>query len=204
MVCINTKKMQAQKGVLLALAKSVGRNLFSGKSILNISMPVTIFSYDSNLSLLCKSFCYGPKLLEKASKEADPEARFKYVVAFAFGCTNSYIQMDKPFNPILGETYQCLIDNCPVYGEQTSHHPPISSILMKGRGYTAYGSFEAKVNLSLNSAKGSNEGVTYISFDENDMKKKMIKFNVPPGEVGGLMWGERTLRCVDRTQYLDQ
>lgn len=68
MICVNTKKLEAQKGVLLALAKSVGRNLFSGKSILNISMPVIVFSYDSNLSLLCKSFCYGPKLLERAAK----------------------------------------------------------------------------------------------------------------------------------------
>ena len=116
MICINVKKMEAQKGVLMALAKSVGRNLFSGKSILNISMPVTIFSYDSNLSLLCKSFCYAPKLLERAAKQTDLEARFKNVVAFALGCTNSYIQMDKPFNPILGETYQCLIDNSLVYG----------------------------------------------------------------------------------------
>jgi hypothetical protein len=43
--------------------------------------------------------------------------------------------MAKPFNPILGETYQTFIDGCPVYGEQISHHPPISSLLMIGRGY---------------------------------------------------------------------
>ena len=97
------------------------------------------------------------------------------------GCTNSYIQMDKPFNPILGETYQCLIDNSLVYGEQTSHHPPISSIFMKGRGYTAYGSFEAKVSLGLNSAKGSNEGITHVSFHESDFKRQVVKFSVPPG-----------------------
>lgn len=60
MISINTKKLEAQKGVLAQLVKSVGRNLFSGKSILNISLPVTVFSYESNLSLLCKSFCYGP------------------------------------------------------------------------------------------------------------------------------------------------
>jgi hypothetical protein len=27
-----------------------------------------------------------------------------------------YLRMDKPFNPILGETYQSLIDGCLVYG----------------------------------------------------------------------------------------
>jgi hypothetical protein len=49
--------------------------------------------------------------------------------------------MDKPFNPILGETYQTIIDGCPVYGEQISHHPPISAVFMKGRGYKIYGHF---------------------------------------------------------------
>ena len=44
MIAINMKKIEAQKGVLKELVKSVGRNLLSGKSILNISMPVTIFS----------------------------------------------------------------------------------------------------------------------------------------------------------------
>ena len=47
--------------------------------------------------------------------------------------------MEKPFNPILGETHQCWIDGCPVYFEQISHHPPIAAYLMKGRGYTVSG-----------------------------------------------------------------
>lgn len=49
------------------------------------------------------------------------------------------IIMEKPFNPILGETYQGIVDGCPIYGEQISHHPPISSIYMVGRGYRIFG-----------------------------------------------------------------
>ena len=79
-------------------------------------------------------------MLEKAALEPNPEARLKYIVGYALGSNNAYVLMDKPFNPILGETYQCIIDGCPVYGEQISHHPPISSIFMKGRRYTVYGS----------------------------------------------------------------
>ena len=86
-------------------------------------------------------------------------------MAYALGSNNAYVLMDKPFNPILGETYHCMIDGCPVYGEQISHHPPISSIFMKGRGYTVYGSLESRVSLSINSATGSNHGVMHISFD---------------------------------------
>ena len=45
MISINEKKLEAQKGVLSHVAKTMGRNLFTGKSILNVSLPVTIFSY---------------------------------------------------------------------------------------------------------------------------------------------------------------
>jgi hypothetical protein len=79
--------------------------------------------------------------LELASQQTDPIQRMKYVIAFTVTSSVCYIRMDKPFNPILGETYQALIDGCPIYGEQISHHPPISSIFMKGRGFTAYGTF---------------------------------------------------------------
>ena len=36
----------------------------------------------------------------------------------------------KPFNPILGETFQAKIDDCLYNLEQTSHHPPICNFLV--------------------------------------------------------------------------
>lgn len=63
------------------------------------------------------------------------------VVCFILGSSISFFQADKPFNPVIGETYQGIIDGCPVYGEQISHHPPISGILFYGRGYKISGQF---------------------------------------------------------------
>lgn len=40
------------------------------------------------------------------------------------------MSMLKPFNPILGETFQCKIGNTKMYVEQTSHHPPIYNFLV--------------------------------------------------------------------------
>ena len=69
-----------------------------------------------------------------------------------------YLEMAKPFNPILGETYQCWINGCPFYAEQISHHPPISSFLMIGRGFRVYGSIIPEIDLSMNSGVGYNTG----------------------------------------------
>ena len=54
------------------------------------------------------------------------------------------------------DAYQGFIDACPLYGEQISHHPPISSIFMAGRGYFISANLEAKINFGLNSAAGLN------------------------------------------------
>jgi hypothetical protein len=63
MVSINIEKVKAQAGVLKEIIVSIGRNFLSGKSILNTSLPVTVFGEESNLSLLGKSFGYAPILL---------------------------------------------------------------------------------------------------------------------------------------------
>lgn len=116
------------------------KNIFSGKGALNISLPVTIFNCDSNLQRLCLSLSLGPQYLEKAAGLKNPVERMKY--CFIFGLTNSllYFDIEKPFNPILGETYQGFIAGCPVYAEQVSHHPPITAIYFIGRGYKVYAS----------------------------------------------------------------
>jgi len=63
MLSINYEKVKAQNSVLKSVIKSIGKNIFNGKSILNLSLPVTIFGKDSTLSLICKSYSYAPFLL---------------------------------------------------------------------------------------------------------------------------------------------
>lgn len=77
----------------------------------------------------------------------------------------------------MGETYQGTIDGCPIYAEQISHHPPISSFYMIGRGYKIFGCVEAKVNLHFNSADGLNEGFYNVQFDDG----QKITFTSPAG-----------------------
>lgn len=180
---------------------TIKKNLFSGKGILNISLPVEIFSCDSNLQKLCESLSMAPDLLEKKACESGVGAlgRFKACVAFAFTVSVVYFDIDKPFNPILGETFQGFIDGCPVYGEQISHHPPISSILFIGRGYRIYGNIEAKVYVHLNSGEGVNEGFSTIEFDDGGR----VVFQTAPGEVSGLAVGDRKFRFKGKTYIMD-
>ncbi len=94
--------------------------------------------------------------------QEDPVERMRQVVCFLVGVAINFVQTDKPFNPVLGETYQGLIDGCPVYAEQISHHPPISSVLFYGRGYRIYGNFEPTVETGMNKLTGINKGTHLI------------------------------------------
>lgn len=53
MVLINQTKIAAQNNVIKFIMSTLKKNLFSGKGILNISLPVEIFNVDSNLQRLC-------------------------------------------------------------------------------------------------------------------------------------------------------
>ncbi len=70
-----------------------------------------------------------------------------------------------------------MIDGCPIYAEQISHHPPITSLYFIGRGYKVHASLEAKVYLHLNSGDGVNEGYYSIVFDDGHV----IRFQTAPG-----------------------
>lgn len=74
---------------------------------------------------------------------------------------------------------------------------------MVGRGYRLYGSFEAKVNIGINTATGSNEGILNISFDNNNLSKQLIKLKYPPGEVTGLTFGVRKVAATQKGYILD-
>ena len=49
LIFVNAKKMEDQKNVLKFILSKIGKNLLSGKSVLNISLPVDIFAPKSNL-----------------------------------------------------------------------------------------------------------------------------------------------------------
>jgi len=75
-------------------------------------------------------------LLSRANKEADSKLRLMLVCAFGaaqYACSAS--RTSKPFNPILGETYEYVCPKFKYIGEQVSHHPPISAAYATSEHY---------------------------------------------------------------------
>lgn len=68
---------------------------------------------------------YAAIYLEKGGASFGQLEKIKYSTVFAVSKFHLSGAQLKPFNPILGETFQCKILDSHFYMEQTSHHPPI-------------------------------------------------------------------------------
>ncbi|XP_053519584.1 oxysterol-binding protein-related protein 3 isoform X4 [Artibeus jamaicensis] len=101
-----------------------------GKDLSKVAMPVELNEPLNTLQRLCEELEYS-ELLDKAAQLPDPLERMVYVAAFAVSAyASSYFRAgSKPFNPVLGETYECVREDkgFQFFSEQVSHHPPISA-----------------------------------------------------------------------------
>ncbi|XP_030890107.1 oxysterol-binding protein-related protein 7 [Leptonychotes weddellii] len=79
-----------------------------GKDLSKVSMPVQLNEPLNTLQRLCEELEYSC-LLDQASRTADPCERMVYIAAFAVSAYSSTYHRAgcKPFNPVLGETYEC-------------------------------------------------------------------------------------------------
>ncbi|XP_031237743.1 oxysterol-binding protein-related protein 3 isoform X4 [Mastomys coucha] len=101
-----------------------------GKDLSKVAMPVELNEPLNTLQRLCEELEYS-ELLDKAARISSPLERMVYVAAFAISAyASSYFRAgSKPFNPVLGETYECIRQDkgFQFFAEQVSHHPPISA-----------------------------------------------------------------------------
>ncbi|XP_052461594.1 oxysterol-binding protein-related protein 6 isoform X5 [Carassius gibelio] len=110
-----------------------------GKDLSKVSMPVELNEPLNTLQHMCEELEYT-ELLDKAAHTDDPYERMAIVAAFAVsGYSSTYYRAgSKPFNPLLGETYECIREDkgfC-FFSEQVSHHPPISACHCESQNFT--------------------------------------------------------------------
>ncbi|XP_076858985.1 oxysterol-binding protein-related protein 6 isoform X6 [Brachyhypopomus gauderio] len=110
-----------------------------GKDLSKVAMPVELNEPLNTLQHMCEELEYT-ELLDKAAETDDPYERMALVAAFAVsGYSSTYYRAgSKPFNPILGETYECIREDkgfC-FFSEQVSHHPPISACHCESKNFT--------------------------------------------------------------------
>ncbi|ELT99009.1 hypothetical protein CAPTEDRAFT_179200 [Capitella teleta] len=123
-----------QRRMLIPERPNYSINLWSimknciGKELSKIPMPVNFSEPLSFLQRITEDFEYSECLM-KAAQCTDSCEQLAYIAAFTISSyANTTARTGKPFNPLLGETFEC--DRRDDMGwrsfaEQVSHHPPI-------------------------------------------------------------------------------
>jgi len=105
-----------------------------------VSLPVIINEPLGTLQKTCEMLVIYQDLLVRAAKHQDPLMRLTLAcvsIVAGFNCVR--VVRKKPFNPVLGETFEYVSEEFRYISEQVSHHPPISAYHIEGEGYWGCG-----------------------------------------------------------------
>ena len=199
-VYTNNAFLEKQRNLFSYFIQKIGTNILQGKSIMNVSLPIFIFDKRTLLELWVWQNAYCDEFLQKAAQATNPVERIKYTTTFALTKLHLTVSQQKPFNPILGETFQCKIGDSMIYLEQTSHHPPRSHFYVVGKDYKLYGYNEPEASAGANSISVCSKGKLYVEFSDGD--KHEIYY--PPMLLGGTVMGKRTIDFTGTLEVIDE
>ncbi|XP_037627150.1 oxysterol-binding protein-related protein 1 isoform X2 [Sebastes umbrosus] len=141
---------------------SILRNCI-GMELSKITMPV-IFNEPLSFLQRLTEYMEHTYLIHQANACSDSIERMKSVAAFAVSAVASqWERTGKPFNPLLGETYELIRDDLGfrLISEQVSHHPPVSAFHAEGlkQDFVFHGSIYPKLKFWGKSVEAEPKGI---------------------------------------------
>jgi len=174
-----------RQGLMKTLANAMGLDLTA------IALPVTINEPMSFLMRLCEMYQYS-ELLDKANHATDSVDRMLLVSAFFVSSYANAERTGKPFNPLLGETFELVDeerDNFRFIAEQVSHHPPIGACYAESDNYILHSSQRLKTKFAGNSLDADAIGQTYVTLKKTKETFKWHFFKTQAHNIlVGSMW----------------
>ena len=183
------------------LITKFGKNLFEGKSIINVSFPIFLYDKRTYAQVFAYEHRLAPYFLSKASLCKDKMEKFKYVISHLFSFLHISTIQTQPFKPTAGETFQCRIGNFVLYIENTT----IDSLTNNFYGYDddknykIYGYQISDISTMPNSVIASKLGKYYIEF--KDGSKYLLR--LPNMTLKGINMGDRTFNYTEKIVVYD-
>ncbi|KAI4327102.1 hypothetical protein L6164_019602 [Bauhinia variegata] len=192
--CIDVEKIQSEQVVNISgypliarreklpdpVEKEKGVSLWSmikdnvGKDLSRVCLPVYFNEPISSLQKCCEDLEYS-YLLDQAyehGKSGNSLLRILNVAAFAVsGYASSEGRHCKPFNPLLGETYEADFPDKGIrfFSEKVSHHPTLIACHCEGRGWRFWGDSNIRSKFWGRSIQLDPVGVLTVEFDDGEI-----------------------------------
>ena len=159
---------ERHKKVISWLIKKIGSNLIKGQSVMNISLPVYIFDGRTMLEIFAYELKQSPIFLSRAYYSTSQMEKLKWVTTFLLSQLYLSALQTKPFNPIIGETFQTKIGSMNVYCELIVNKPPTCSFycIDDNKTYKFYGYVGTVASTGANSCKATKRGKIILEFKD--------------------------------------
>jgi hypothetical protein len=183
------------------LITKFGKNLFEGKSIINVSFPIFLYDKRTYAQVLAYEHKLAPYFLSKAALCKDKMDKFKYVITHLFALLHISTIQTQPFKPVVGETFQCRIGNFVLYIENTSSDSLVNNFYGYDdeKNYKIYGYQISDISTMPNSVIASKLGKYYIEF--KDGSKYLLR--LPNITLKGISMGDRTFNYTEKIVIFD-
>ena len=184
------------------LVAKMGKNILTGKSILNVSFPVFIFDKRTLHQAFCHEHRLAPYYLTRAAYSPDVLERLKWVTVHLISFLHLTTTQVKPFNPIIGETFQCRIGNLKLYLEQTVNHPITANFygIDDDRLYEMYGYQITDASVTPNTCMATRLGIYNIKFLKDNT---VFRIRIPDALVRGITMGDRLFSYENKCLVMD-
>jgi len=183
------------------LITKFGKNLFEGKSIINISFPIILYDKRTYAQVFAYEHKLAPYFLSRAALCKDKMERLKWITVYLFSIFHITTIQTQPFKPVLGETFQCRIGDFVLYIENTSSETLINNFygFDDNKNYKIYGYQISDISTRPNSILASKIGKFYIEL--KDGTKYLLRF--PNASLKGISFGDRLFNYVDKVIVQD-
>jgi len=151
-----------------------------------VTLPVLIFEPMSMLQKMAELMEYS-YLLDLADECEDPYMRLVYASSFFISIYYAIQRTWKPFNPILGETYEMVNHGGITFiAEQVSHHPPVGAGHAENDHFVYDITSKVKTKFLGNSLEVYPLGRTRVTLKRDGVILDLVP---PPTKVSNLIFG---------------
>jgi len=184
------------------LIAKMGKNILTGKSILNISFPVFIFDKRTLHQAFCHEQRLAPYYITRAIYSPDILERLKWITVHLMAFLHLTTTQVKPFNPIIGETFQCRIGNLKLFLEQTVNHPITANFygIDDDKTYEMFGYQITDASVTPNTCMATRLGLYYIKIIKDNT---LYRIRIPDALVRGTTIGDRMFSYENKCLVMD-
>lgn len=133
--------------------------------------------------------------IDKITAETLPEKKLAYMASSIIAGFHLYLQQKKPWNPVLGETYVGRWSNgVTFWGEQTSHHPPISNVQIRpdDNKWKIDAQFNFVIDQGFTQINIHQKGTSTLTLEDGTV----YQWEFPTIIVNGLLHGDRIVKVL--------